>query len=138
MTADKRRGRIRRKPWGTAPQFKEKILRQEAVKKEMGLFQNRSKKEKLQYHSEGEKRILAKTKGTGMTQSEKDARSAGWMAHQRESTRAWVWASATEAEREALKTLRNDKSKKTQYWALEKSIKDRANAAKADAKGKKK
>ena len=107
----------------------------------MGLFQKRTAKEKMQYHGDGEKRILAKTKGTGMTANEKDARSAGYMAHVRESTRMYVWANATDAERQAMKTLRQDKSKRQQLWDLEKSIKIRAKAAKAapaaNAKGKK-
>jgi len=102
----------------------------------MGLFQRRSTKEKLDYHSNGEKRILTRTKGVGMSQSEKDARSAGYMAHVREASRAYVWANATEAERNALKTLRNDRSKRRQMWALEKSIKERAKAANAKKGGK--
>ena len=78
---------------------------------------------------------MARTQGVGMTQAEKDARSAGYMAHQRESTRAWVWANATDAEREAMKKLGNEKDKK-KLWALERVIKDRAKAN--NAKGKKK
>ena len=97
----------------------------------MGLFEKRTPKEKMQYHGDGEKRILAKTKGTGMSQNEKDARSAGYMAHVRESTRMYVWANATDAEREAMKTLQKDKSKRKQLWDLEKSIKERAKAANA-------
>ena len=92
----------------------------------MAEFQKRTAKEKLQYHDQGEKRILAKTKGSGMSQDLKDARSAGYMAHAREASRAYVWANATGAEREALKTLRNDKSKRKKMWALERSIKQRA------------
>jgi hypothetical protein len=98
----------------------------------MGLFQKRSVKEKLQYHGDGEKRILAKTQGTGMTQNEKDARSAGYMAHVRESMRIYVWSNATDAEREAIKVLQKDKSKRRQLWDLEKTIKDRAKAANAE------
>ena len=100
----------------------------------MALFQKRTKAEKFNYHREGEKRILAKTAGGSMTQNEKDARSAGYMAHARESMRAYIWANATDAEREALKKLGKEKDKK-KLWALEKVIKDRAKAAKA--KGKK-
>ena len=102
----------------------------------MAEFQKRTIKEKLNYHADGEKRILAKTKGTNMTQNEKDARSAGYMAHVRESARMYVWANATDAERQALKTLGKDKSKRKQLWALERSIKERAKAEKV--KGKKK
>ena len=106
------------------------------MKKSMaGLFQKRTAKEKMQYHNEGEKRILALTRGTGMNQNEKDARSAGYMAHVRESTRMYVWANATDAERVAMKTLRQDKSKRQQLWDLERSIKERAKAANAK-KGK--
>jgi hypothetical protein len=97
----------------------------------MGIFQKRTAKEKMIYHSEGEKRILAKTQGVGMSQNEKDARSAGYMAHVREASRAYVWANATDAEREAMKTLGKDKSKRRQLWDLEKSIKERAKAANA-------
>ena len=96
----------------------------------MSMFEKRTVKEKMQYHGDGEKRILAQTKGTGMSQSEKDARSAGYMAHVRESMRMYVWANATDAEREAIKTLQKDKSKRRQLWDLEKSIKERAKAAK--------
>ena len=99
-----------------------------------GEFQKRTAREKMQYHNAGEKRILAKTAGVGMTANEKDARSAGYMAHVRESTRAWIWANATEAERQAMKTLRQDKSKRQQLWDLEKSIKERAKAANAKKK----
>ena len=102
----------------------------------MGLFKNRTPKEKIQYHNAGEKRILAKTKGTGMSQDQKDARSAGYMAHVRESIRMYVWANATDAEREAMKTLQKDKSKRAQLWDLERAIKERAKAANAK-KGKK-
>ena len=91
-------------------------------------FQKRSAKEKVNYHSAGERRILAKTQGVGMTSNERDARSAGYMAHLRESTRKYVWANATEAERAALQTLRGDKSKRRQLWDLERSIKARAKA----------
>jgi len=110
----------------------------------MGIFQKRSQKEKFAYHNEGAKRILAKTKGIGMSANEKDARSAGYMAHVRESERKYVWANATEAEREAMKKLRNEKDKK-KLWALEKVVKARAKAERAakaapaaNAQGKKK
>ena len=105
----------------------------------MPLFQKRTAKEKLKYHSEQEKRILAKAKGTGMTAGEKEARSAGYMACYREGVRKYVWANATEAEREALKRLGKEKDKK-KLWALEKVIKERAKAAKGiipNAKGRK-
>ena len=92
-------------------------------------FPKRTVREKIAYHNEGEKRILAKTKSTGMTANEKDARSAGYMAHVRESIRMYVWANATEAEREAMKTLQKDKTKRKNLWDLERSIKERAKAA---------
>ena len=98
-------------------------------------FERRTKREKMQYHNEGEKRILAKTKGIGMSQNEKDARSAGYMAHARESMRAYVWANATDAERAAMKKLRADKEYK-KLWALEKVVKDRAKTAKAASAAK--
>ena len=99
----------------------------------MGLFQKRTKSEKLKYHANGEKRILSKLKGKQMDQDLKDARSAGYMACARENIGAHVWANATPAEREALKTLGKDRSKRKQYWALQKTIKDRVKAAKGAA-----
>ena len=91
-----------------------------------GQFQQRTQKEKFEYHRAGEKRILAKLTGHTMTQAEKDLRSAGYMAHARESMRKYIWANATDAERTAMKNLRNDKSKREQLWAVEKVIKERA------------
>ena len=102
----------------------------------MAEFQKRTAKEKLLYHRDGEKRILAKTQGGKMTDNERDARSAGYMAHVRESMRMYVWANATDAERVALKELRKDKSKRQQMWDLEKVIKARAKDAKASGKKK--
>jgi len=99
-----------------------------------GLFQKRTPREKMKYHEAGEKRILAKTQGTGMTADEKDARSAGYMAHLRESSKAYVWANATAAERSAMQNLRKDKAKKRQLWDLEASIKARAKAESANGK----
>ena len=99
-----------------------------------GIFQKRTPKEKVKYHAERERRILAKTKGMSMSDSEKDARSAGYMARLREDERIYVWANATPAEREALKELRKDKSKRRQLWDLERAIKARAKAAKANNK----
>ena len=100
----------------------------------MGLFQKRTKREKLKYHADGERRLLSKLKGKEMTQEMKDARSAGYIACARENTRAYVWANATDAEREAMKKLRGDKSKRKTLWALEKTIKDRARTANAKMK----
>lgn len=93
----------------------------------MGIFQKRTKKEKFDYHREGEKRILAKTSGGEMTANEKDARSAGWMAHARESKRMYVWANANDAERAAMKKLRTDKEYK-KLREIEKVIVARAKA----------
>ena len=95
----------------------------------MALFQRRTKKEKFAYHRENEKRILAKTKGIGMTPGEREARSAGWIACAREHERNYIWANATAPEREALNTLGKDKTKKQQLWALQRQIKDRVKAA---------
>ena|GEM_PF-5766808 len=96
-------------------------------------FQQRTQKEKFEYHRTGEKRALAKLSGHTMTQTEKDIRSAGYMAHARESMRKFIWANAHDAEREAMKKLRKEKDK-TKLWALEKVIKDRAKAEKEAAK----
>ena len=93
-------------------------------------FEKRTRKERFEYHRAGEKRILALTAGGKMTQNEKDARSAGYMAHAREANRMYVWRNASDAEREAMKKLRADKEWK-KLWALEKVVKDRAKAANA-------
>jgi len=102
-----------------------------------GTYQKRTAKEKIKYHGAGEKRILAKTQGVGMSQNERDARSAGYMAHVRESMNRFVWANATDAERTAMQALRKDKSKRRQLWDLERAIKDRAKDANAKKGGKK-
>ena len=97
-------------------------------------YQQRTQKEKFEYHRTGEKRALAKLSGHTMTQAEKDLRSAGYMAHARESMKKFIWANASDAEREAMKNLRKDKNKREQLWALEKVIKERAKAEKEAAK----
>jgi len=102
----------------------------------MALFQRRTAKERFDYHRENEKKILAKTAGTGMSQSEKEARSAGWMACARENTNKYTWANATESERSAMQTLRKNKDF-IKLRALEKSVRARAKAERDKAKGKK-
>ena len=103
----------------------------------MPLFQKRTAREKFDYHRENEKRILAKTAGTGMSPSEKEARSAGWMACARENSNKYTWSRATDAERVAMKTLRANKDY-AKLRVLEKSIRARAKAENAaNVKGRK-
>ena len=89
------------------------------------VFEKRSRRERFDYHREGEKRILAKTQGGNMTQNERDARSAGYMAASRENRRIFIWANANEAERAAMKKLRGDKEWK-KLQAIEKVVVARA------------
>ena len=106
----------------------------------MSLFKRRTARERFDYHRENEKKILAKTQGVGMTDNEKQARSAGWIACARENKRKYIWSRATDAERVAMQNLGKDKKNKVklkQLWALERTVLERAKAENAKAKGKK-